>query len=601
MQESFLGAYEDERLLGAIAFFRHATWVDIYRLVVDPDAFRRGIATRLLDALDERHADADHVTVATAERNAPAVELYERRGFKAVGRTTVAPGIRIDTIRAPQRRDGPLNAPTDTLAAPPSPGTGRRPRRRAGARPAPSTRRSGCWSLACLAAAAVSLLGPSQPTYDPWAWIIWGREITEGALDTRLGPSWKPLPVLFTTPFALFGAAAPQLWLVIARAGGFLAFVFAYRLGARLAGRWAGAIAAFSLLLADEFVRNFWRGNSEGLLVAFVLWAVERHLDGKRGARVPARLRRRAAAPRAVAVLGPLRPLAGPGASRAGAVWCRPRLVACGALWFLPEWWGSGNLLRAAERARQPNPDSAAFAQWPFVEVFRRSFPILMPPVLVGAAIALGAGVAGLAGGPRRHPAARAVRRRRRADDRRGRDDQAGFAGNLRYVALPAALIAVLAGAGWVELVRSTSRRFGPIAAGALALLVARRSSRSCSTSATGSTTTGSWSTRRPRSTASCRRRSPRPAARSHPPVRLRVRRAVRRPGDGLVPAPARRADRDLPVPARLADHRPDPLAGGRPALPAIGRTPDGRSVRHAHPLRKLKPWPPMPRDPRGS
>ena len=45
---------------------------------------------------------------------------------------------------------------------------------------------------------------------------------------------------------------------------------------------------------------------------------------------------------------------------------------------------------------------------------------------------------------------------------------QAGFAGNLRYVALPAALIAVLAGAGWVELVRSTNRRLGPIAAGAL-------------------------------------------------------------------------------------------------------------------------------------
>ena len=30
---------------------------------------------------------------------------------------------------------------------------------------------------------------------------------------------------------------------------------------------------------------------------------------------------------------------------------------------------------------------------------------------------------------------------------------QAGFAGNLRYVALPAALVCVLAGAGWVWLV----------------------------------------------------------------------------------------------------------------------------------------------------
>ena len=38
---------------------------------------------------------------------------------------------------------------------------------------------------------------------------------------------------------------------------------------------------------------------------------------------------------------------------------------------------------------------------------------------------------------------------------------QAGFAGNLRYVALPAALVCVLAGAGWVGLVRAPTRRFG--------------------------------------------------------------------------------------------------------------------------------------------
>jgi ribosomal protein S18 acetylase RimI-like enzyme len=104
VQETFLGAYEDERLLGAIAFFRHPTWVDIYRLVVDPDAFRRGIASRLLDALDELHADAAYVTVATAERNGPAIELYERRGFRVVGRTTVAPGIRI--VRFERRNAG---------------------------------------------------------------------------------------------------------------------------------------------------------------------------------------------------------------------------------------------------------------------------------------------------------------------------------------------------------------------------------------------------------------------------------------------------------------------------------------------------------------
>jgi len=53
---------------------------------------------------------------------------------------------------------------------------------------------------------------------------------------------------------------------------------------------------------------------------------------------------------------------------------------------------------------------------------------------------------------------------------------QAGFAGNLRYIALPAALVCVLAGAGWVWLVRSTAARWGVIAASALALLIAAAS-----------------------------------------------------------------------------------------------------------------------------
>jgi hypothetical protein len=41
---------------------------------------------------------------------------------------------------------------------------------------------------------------------------------------------------------------------------------------------------------------------------------------------------------------------------------------------------------------------------------------------------------------------------------------QGGFAGNLRYVALPAALVCVLAGAGWVEVVRG-ARRWAPLVA----------------------------------------------------------------------------------------------------------------------------------------
>jgi hypothetical protein len=323
--------------------------------------------------------------------------------------------------------------------------------------------------LACLGLAVLSLLGPSSPTYDPWAWIIWGREIGHLDLNTVSGPSWKPLPVLFTTVFSFFGdAAAPDLWLLVARAGGLLAIAMAYRLGSRLGGRPAGVIAALALLLADDYVRSFWRGNSEGLLVALCLWAVERHLDGRR---TDAFLLGLGAAL--------LRPEVWPffGLYGLWLAWVEPKrrvLVLAafafnGVIWFAPEYWGSGDWLRAANRARQPNPDSPAFADHPFLEVFARSSAILSVAVLLGALVAL----------------VRPVRERRW--DLRislaavatvlmlavALMTEGGFAGNLRYVALPAALVCVLAGVGWVELVRAAGGRFGRTAAAVLAVVLA--------------------------------------------------------------------------------------------------------------------------------
>jgi hypothetical protein len=332
------------------------------------------------------------------------------------------------------------------------------------------------WKLlvfACLALAALSLLLPSNPTYDPWAWIIWGREIAHLDLVTTSGPSWKPLPVFFTTAFSLAGDdAAPDLWLVIARAGAFLSIAMAYRLGARLGGWPAGLIAAAALLFADGYVRTFWRGNSEGILLALCLLAIERHLDGRRADAF---------------VLGfgaaLLRPEVWPffGLYGLWLAWVEPRrrwlvlgcFAANGILWFAPEYWGSGDWLRAANRAHQPNPDSPAFADRPFLEVFRLSSGILAPPVLLGAALSLIKPI-----------------RARRWDVRCslfaaaaflmivvGLMTEAGFAGNLRYVALPAALVCVLAGVGWVDVVGWAGARFGRagtvVAAGAIVALAA--------------------------------------------------------------------------------------------------------------------------------
>ncbi len=309
----------------------------------------------------------------------------------------------------------------------------------------------------CLALAALSLLLGGAPTYDPWSWLIWGREIASGELTTTGGPSWKPLPVLFTTPFSLFGDAAPALWLVVARAGALLGAAMGFRLAARLAGPVAGVVAAAAILVSETYAVTAWRGSSEGLLVGLCLWAVERHLAGRRGAAFALGFAAALLRPEIWALWG----LYG-----LHAAWREPRLRAWVAsafagvpvAWFVPELLGSGDLLRAASRARQPNLSSAAYADFPALRVLELALPTLplvvaagalvavvaaarrragdhdhVVLVLAGAAVALLAAVAGMA--------------------------QIGFSGNLRYVVLPMAFIAVLAGAGWVEAVRTAARR----------------------------------------------------------------------------------------------------------------------------------------------
>ena len=244
----------------------------------------------------------------------------------------------------------------------------------------------------------------------------------------------------------------------------------AYRLAARLAGPAAGVIAAVALALADEFVRNFARGNSEGLLVAFCLLALERHLDGRR---------------RDAFLLGFLAGLLRPEVWPLWALyglwyvavewrgrppWRTLALVGGSGLftlvvWFVPEYLGSGSLLRAAERALQPNPDSAAFAASPFLEVFRRSASVLSAPVYAGALIAVV-----LAAVRRREHFAGVVATLAVLSTALmlavAAMTEGGFAGNLRYVALPAAMVCILAGAGWVGLYRLVRRRASAGAAG---------------------------------------------------------------------------------------------------------------------------------------
>ena len=89
--------------------------------------------------------------------------------------------------------------------------------------------------IGCVGLAAASLRLPAIVGYDPWVWLIWGRELTQGTLSSDGTIAWKPLPVLVTALLVPFGETAPQLWLLVSRAVGLSGLVAVGGLAARLA------------------------------------------------------------------------------------------------------------------------------------------------------------------------------------------------------------------------------------------------------------------------------------------------------------------------------------------------------------------------------
>jgi hypothetical protein len=327
---------------------------------------------------------------------------------------------------------------------------------------------------ACLGLATGSLLMPSQPSYDPWAWLVWGREIDFLRLDTTAGPSWKPLPVAFDALVAPLGrlsdAIPPALWLVVARSAGLLAVALAFRLASRLAGggragAFAGVLAAAGLALTPLWVRYLGHGSEAPIAVAFGLWGIERHLDG---------VRHQALILGVLACL--LRPEVFPFVALYAAYLWRVEperqvliavsLVALPVLWIVPEWIGSGRPLSGEQQATSEPSWSLSHAARPWLAALNRAHHQVGLPLELGA-------LAGLA--------VAAARRERTAlvmgvvilawAAMFAAMTQAGFSGNFRYFLPALPLISILAGVGAARLV-TLGARAGPLAGGAVAACV---------------------------------------------------------------------------------------------------------------------------------
>jgi hypothetical protein len=241
---------------------------------------------------------------------------------------------------------------------------------------------------------------PTVPSYDPWSWIVWGREVSDPHLSFVIsgGPSWKPLPFIFTTVWGLFGGAAPNLWVITARIGGLLGLVGAWKLASRLVGggvpgAFAGGLAVVGVVLTQDWFYYFYRGTSEVVLIGATVWAVDRLLDGRT---VQAYL---------LAVAGGLiRPEWWPFIFLFALwLWFRDPawhswpmrllllagLVAQPFFWFVPPWVGSGEPFLAATHAAEYNghlgPD-------PLRAVLARGKDLQVLPALVAAVLAVAIG-----------------------------------------------------------------------------------------------------------------------------------------------------------------------------------------------------------------
>lgn len=91
-------AWDGVDLLGAVAWSEHADHLEIVKVMVDPLAMRRGVASGLLARVLDDPARRP-VLVATGRDNAPGVAMYVKHGFEPVADELVPPGIWVTRLR----------------------------------------------------------------------------------------------------------------------------------------------------------------------------------------------------------------------------------------------------------------------------------------------------------------------------------------------------------------------------------------------------------------------------------------------------------------------------------------------------------------------
>ena len=145
--------------------------------------------------------------------------------------------------------------------------------------------------------AVLTVWARTRPSYDAYGWMTWGHSTLHLTLNLGGAPSWKPVPFLFTVPYAVAGHYQLWLWMITATAVALAGPVFAGRIAYRLVGGselrldpeplrryapWVAAVVAGAGVLGiEDYFHYILSSQSDPMIVTFTLAAIDMGLIGR--------------------------------------------------------------------------------------------------------------------------------------------------------------------------------------------------------------------------------------------------------------------------------------------------------------------------------
>lgn len=98
-EETFYGFYTNGQLSGVVSLKIEDRVMDISRLFVHPEQFRKGIAKKLIAFVQKYEKGFEEIFVSTAADNQPAVLFYVKNGFSVISEVKTIEGLALAQFR----------------------------------------------------------------------------------------------------------------------------------------------------------------------------------------------------------------------------------------------------------------------------------------------------------------------------------------------------------------------------------------------------------------------------------------------------------------------------------------------------------------------